>query len=219
MHVTQSSVQMKVCMCFSTATKPSATVLWGTAQVQQGALALVVGLTGSPDGLDKLAGAATELLPALLRLLPAAPGTSRSALTALVNLCQVSKFVSLFSDRGVAGRLQPCLYAWWLGRTARSRPAASSLAPWYRQSRECSEALIVGRWLLGISGGSVWQAPGVVERLLDYKAVDRVMDYMQEGACPHVDLMTMLLANLTAPQAGTDALLHIRDRTTAGLYL
>ncbi len=45
------------------------------------------------------------------------------------------------------------------------------------------------------------------------------MDYMQEGACPHVDLMTMLLANLTAPQAGTDALLHIRDRTTAGLYL
>jgi hypothetical protein len=71
----------------------------------------------------------------------------------------------------------------------------------------------------GSSGGSVWQAPGIVERLLDYKAVDRVMDYMQEGACPHVDLMTMLLANLTAPQAGTDALLHIRDRTTAGLYL
>ena len=99
--------------------------------MQQGALALVVGLTGSPDGLDKLAGAATELLPALLRLLPAAPATSRSALTALVNLCQVSILVSLFCDRDVAGRLQPRLYAWWLWRTARSRPAANSLAAYW----------------------------------------------------------------------------------------
>lgn len=45
------------------------------------------------------------------------------------------------------------------------------------------------------------------------------MDFLQEGACPHHDLLAMLLANLTAPQAGTDALLQVKEGATAGLYL
>lgn len=59
-------------------------------QVRHTALALVVGLTGSPEGLEKLSSANDELLPALLRRVPdPAPESSRSALTALVNLTQV----------------------------------------------------------------------------------------------------------------------------------
>lgn len=58
-----------------------------------------------------------------------------------------------------------------------------------------------------------------VAQLLKLKAINRVMDFLQEDVCPHYDLMTMFLANLTAPQAGTDALLQLRDSTTAGLYL
>ena len=45
------------------------------------------------------------------------------------------------------------------------------------------------------------------------------MDFLQEGACTHYDLLAMLLANLTAPQAGTDALLQVKEGATAGLYL
>ena len=45
------------------------------------------------------------------------------------------------------------------------------------------------------------------------------MDFLQEGACTHHDLLAMLLANLTAPQAGTDALLQVKEGATAGLYL
>ena len=52
-------------------------------------MSLVVGLTGSPEGLEKL-GSAKGLLPALLQRVPDTDAeVSRSALTALVNLSQV----------------------------------------------------------------------------------------------------------------------------------
>ncbi|KAK9846461.1 hypothetical protein WJX81_004401 [Elliptochloris bilobata] len=118
--------------------------------VRQMALSLVVGLTGSPEGMEKLSGA-PDLLPALLRLVPDRDAeVSRNALTALVNISQGADAVS---------------------------------------------------------------------RLLELRAIHRLMDFLQEGACPHHDLLAMLLANLTAPQAGTDALLQVRDGSTAGLYL
>ena len=53
------------------------------------ALSLVVGLTGSPEGLEKLSSA-KKLLPALLQRVPDKDAeASRSALTALVNISQV----------------------------------------------------------------------------------------------------------------------------------
>ena len=53
------------------------------------ALSLVMGLTGSPEGLEKLSSA-KELLPALLQRVPDADAeVSRNALTALVNISQV----------------------------------------------------------------------------------------------------------------------------------
>ena len=51
---------------------------------------IVEGLSGGQEGIDKLAPAATSLLPALLRLAPAESRASGPALTALVNLSQVA---------------------------------------------------------------------------------------------------------------------------------
>jgi len=60
------------------------------AQVKQAAAQIVEGLSGSQDSIDKLAPAAASLLPALLSVAPSEGGASGSALTALVNLSQVS---------------------------------------------------------------------------------------------------------------------------------
>lgn len=57
-------------------------------QIAQHAAELVQGLTGSPEGVARLAGAASTLLPPLLRLVPGPSATSRAALVALVNLSQ-----------------------------------------------------------------------------------------------------------------------------------
>ena len=63
------------------------------------------------------------------------------------------------------------------------------------------------------------QGGDAVTQLLGLRAINRLMDFLQEGVCPHHDLLAMLLANLTAPQAGTDALLQVKDGAMAGLYL
>ena len=63
------------------------------------------------------------------------------------------------------------------------------------------------------------QGGDAVAQLLDLRAINRLIDFLQEGACTHHDLLAMLLANLTAPQAGTDALLQVKEGATAGLYL
>ena len=63
------------------------------------------------------------------------------------------------------------------------------------------------------------QGGDAVAQLLDLRAINRLIDFLQEGACPHYDLLAMLLANLTAPQTGTDALLQVKEGATAGLYL
>lgn len=57
-------------------------------QIAQHAAELVQGLTGSPEGVARLAGKAGTLMPPLLRLVPGPANTSRAALVALVNLSQ-----------------------------------------------------------------------------------------------------------------------------------
>lgn len=57
-------------------------------QIVQHAAELVQGLTGSPEGVARLAGVATALLPPLLRLVPGPSASSRAALVALVNMSQ-----------------------------------------------------------------------------------------------------------------------------------
>ena len=58
--------------------------------MRETAARIVEGLSGGQEGIDKLAPAAASLLPELLRLAPAESGASGPALTALVNLSQVS---------------------------------------------------------------------------------------------------------------------------------
>lgn len=58
-------------------------------QVQQAAVGLVEGLTGSLEGIEKLLKESGNLLPTLLRLVGADKDLSKAALTSLVNLSQV----------------------------------------------------------------------------------------------------------------------------------
>ncbi|KAI3433812.1 hypothetical protein D9Q98_003616 [Chlorella vulgaris] len=56
--------------------------------IQQHAVDLVQGLTGSPDGIAQLGKLSAKLLPSLFRLVPCPEAVSRPALVALVNLSQ-----------------------------------------------------------------------------------------------------------------------------------
>jgi hypothetical protein len=56
------------------------------------AVELVQGLSGSPEGIEKLAGQAAILLPSLLRLVTGSAEISKAALVSLVNLSQVLVF-------------------------------------------------------------------------------------------------------------------------------
>jgi hypothetical protein len=50
----------------------------------------------------------------------------------------------------------------------------------------------------------------VQQELLALNAVARCMDYIREGSCPgRNDLLVMVLANLTAAEAGAEALLQV----------
>ena len=61
------------------------------------ALSVVVGLTGSPEGLEKLSSA-QKLLPALLQRVPDADAeVSRNSLTALVNISQVCPHLPVYT--------------------------------------------------------------------------------------------------------------------------
>ncbi|KAL4446340.1 hypothetical protein ABPG77_003147 [Micractinium sp. CCAP 211/92] len=119
--------------------------------IAQHAAELVQGLTGSPEGVARLAGKAGTLMPPLLRLVPGPAATSRAALVALVNLSQ---------------------------------------------------------------------EPAVQQRLLELNAVGRCMDYVREKACVgREDLLIMLLANLTALEAGAEALLQVSKGPLEGLHV
>jgi len=56
--------------------------------------------------------------------------------------------------------------------------------------------------------------------LLELNAVSRCMDYMREGVCAGRDqLLVMLLANLTALEAGAEALLQVGRGPVEGLHV
>lgn len=64
----------------------------GVGQARLMAAEGIQGLTGSPDGVQILAGHAAALLPALFLRVPDQTDISKAALTALVNLSQVLLF-------------------------------------------------------------------------------------------------------------------------------
>ncbi len=59
-------------------------------QVRKQAVDIVLGLTGSPEGLQQLTARSGQLLPVLFRMASDAEDVGRPALTSLVNLSQVS---------------------------------------------------------------------------------------------------------------------------------
>jgi hypothetical protein len=77
-------------------------------QVQQAAVDIVSGLSGSPEGIDRLKGVQVALLGALLRIVgtpDAEPAVSRAALTALVNLSQDTALGKALLQFNTVGRV------------------------------------------------------------------------------------------------------------------
>lgn len=106
------------------------------------ALDILKGLTGTPEGIDKLKSKSGTVLSNLLRLIVGNDDdTSKLALTCLVNLAQ---------------------------------------------------------------------DPDTAAKLGSLNIVGRVMDYIREKTCPHFGLLVMLLANVTAIQAGSEQMLQVR---------
>ncbi|KAK2078918.1 hypothetical protein QBZ16_002608 [Prototheca wickerhamii] len=63
------------------------------------------------------------------------------------------------------------------------------------------------------------QEPAVLTRLLALNACARAMDYLREGACENPALLITLLANLTASEEGSRALLQLGEGTVEGLHI
>lgn len=62
------------------------------------------------------------------------------------------------------------------------------------------------------------QEPGVQSALLALHAPARAMDYLRENACAHPGLLISLLANLTASEEGSEALLQLGQSSVEGLH-
>ncbi|CAL8460767.1 g298 [Coccomyxa elongata] len=60
------------------------------------------------------------------------------------------------------------------------------------------------------------QKEGAVAELVKLKVVGRIMDYLQEGHNEHVELLVMLLANLTTSDSGCLRLLQLDSSSLAG---
>lgn len=64
------------------------------------------------------------------------------------------------------------------------------------------------------------QEPSIQSKLLDLNATSRCMDYLKEGVCSgHENLLVMLLANLTAAERGSEALLQLDKKGIEGLHV
>ena len=63
------------------------------------------------------------------------------------------------------------------------------------------------------------QRDDAVQRLLDLRAVGRVMDYLRGGSSAHAGLLVMLLSNLTVSEAGSEQLLQLGNSTLAGFNM
>lgn len=63
------------------------------------------------------------------------------------------------------------------------------------------------------------QEPAVQKRLLELNAAARAMDYLRENACPHPGLLVTLLANVTASEEGSRALLQLGQGSVEGLHI
>jgi hypothetical protein len=60
------------------------------------------------------------------------------------------------------------------------------------------------------------QREEAIKRLLDLKAIGRVMDYLRGGGSAHAGLLVMLLSNLTVSEAGSEQLLQLGSAALAG---
>lgn len=90
--------------------------------------------------------------------------------------------------------------------------------------------LIIKLWrAVGLGGESSRKAlvslvnlshdPAVADQLLDLGAVNRVMELIRENSCPHADLLSSLLANVTISEGGCRELLQIGKGSLEGLHM
>ena len=63
------------------------------------------------------------------------------------------------------------------------------------------------------------QREDAVQKLTELRVVTRIMDYLTEGLSPHVDLLMMLLSNVTVSDPACEQLLQLKSRSVTGFNM
>ena len=58
-----------------------------------------------------------------------------------------------------------------------------------------------------------------MQKLTELRVVTRIMDYLTEGLSPHVDLLMMLLSNVTVSDPACEQLLQLKSRSVTGFNM
>jgi hypothetical protein len=132
-------------------------------QVQQAAVDIVSGLSGSPEGIDRLKGVQVALLGALLRIVgtpDAEPAVSRAALTALVNLSQDTALGKALLQFNTVGRVMEFV-------REKSCPHIDLLVSLTRRSHNrCAKGWMAMAGTTATAAGGGWRSCVVVLQLL-----------------------------------------------------
>jgi len=63
------------------------------------------------------------------------------------------------------------------------------------------------------------QREDAVQKLTELKVVGRIMDYLTEGLSLHVELLMMLLSNVTVSDPACEQLLQLKTRSVTGFNM
>lgn len=63
------------------------------------------------------------------------------------------------------------------------------------------------------------QREDAVQKLTELKVVGRIMDYLTEGLSMHVELLMMLLSNVTVSDPACEQLLQLKTRSVTGFNM
>ena len=63
------------------------------------------------------------------------------------------------------------------------------------------------------------QREDAVQKLTELKVVGRIVDYLTEGLSPHVELLMMLLSNVTVSDPACEQLLQLKSRSVTGFNM
>lgn len=198
--------------------------------MRQGAVDLVKGLTGDTAGVVHLTQHSSQLLPELLRLISDQAQIQQSAVTALVNLCQVLLLLSVLppiqkihctTQHHASYVMCKSMSAMICGLCVEGTCTVAEHAHPALSGRELCVQKLTLAWLplVILLSKRLLQDAATMQQLLGLHVVPRVVDYLISGASQNDDLLLMLLANVTTIEMGSEQLLQLGQGVREGFNM